>query len=87
MTYGKIPLVLAGAFCALATPAFGVPTFFILQRDTRTVQTGPSTLACDGFTLLLAANYCALAMLSVSLKSGLAGGYEAVAVVAVARWA
>jgi hypothetical protein len=33
----------------MATAARGVPTFFILQRDTRFTQTGPSTTAADGF--------------------------------------
>ena len=51
MTCGRVSLIVAGTVCALATPAsFAVPTFFVLQRDTRMVQTGPSTLAVDGFT-------------------------------------
>jgi MYXO-CTERM domain-containing protein len=33
----------------MAMPALAVPTFFILQRDTRFTQTGPSTTSADGF--------------------------------------
>jgi hypothetical protein len=43
----------AGILCgATAAPALAVPTFFVLQKDTRFIQTGPATTAGDGFTFL-----------------------------------
>lgn len=39
-----------GVLCAIASRAFAVPTFYILQEDTRFTQTGPTSTTGNGFT-------------------------------------
>lgn len=44
-------LLIVGTVCALAAPGLAVPTFYIVQRDARYTQGGPSALALTGFQL------------------------------------
>jgi hypothetical protein len=52
MVRGKSRIAAAGVLCGLASPALAVPTFFVLQTDTRFIQTGPSTTVSDGFDFI-----------------------------------
>jgi len=45
-------IVAVGALCGLATNAWCTQTFFILQKDARFIQNGPTTTTGDGFTFL-----------------------------------
>lgn len=51
MRQSLLPLVIAVALCAAGARA-AVPTFFVLQEDTRFIQTGATTSAADGFNFL-----------------------------------
>jgi len=44
--------VALGAVCALAAPAWSVPTFYIIQKDALFTQSGPSTVSPVGFQFL-----------------------------------